>query len=155
MGGDDYLARLEAAAQKAREFDHTIGERTYTLRIPTRTEVRECVHEHGLFSATGGGGAMPVLLLRQYLLRQALVAWTGVRESDVAAGASSAPLPWSARAALLLLDARPDDADALGALLMDRADRRDAAIEADAKNSPPASSSPAAPTRAEVDPPAA
>lgn len=153
MSGDDYLARLEAAAQKAREFDHTIGERTYTLRIPTRTEVRECVHEHALSRA--GFDAMTVPLLRTYLLRQALVAWTGVRESDVAAGASSAPLPWSARAAALLLDARPDDADALGALLMDRADRRDAAIEADAKNSPPASSSPAAPTRAEVDPPAA
>lgn len=145
---DDTIAGLEAAALKAREFAHAIGERSYTLRVPTRREVRECVHARGLMR--GGSDAMMLPLLRHYLLLQAIVGWTGVRENDVVPGADPAPLPCTPRAVALLLDAQPDEAEALGAVLMDRADQREAAAEVDAKNSSPASNSPEA-TRASVD----
>lgn len=145
---DDAIARLEAAALKAREFAHQVGERTYTLRVPTRTEVRECVHTHGL--GRHGADAMMLPLLRHYLLRQAVVGWTGVRERDLVPGGGSDPLPWSPRAASLLLDSLPDEADALGKLLMERADQRLESVEASAKNSLPASTPPAAPTQADL-----
>lgn len=149
MAGDDAIARLEAAALKAREFTHAIGERSYTLRVPTLREVRECVHARGL--GRGAVDAMVLPLLRHYLLLQCLVGWTGVRERDVLPGGESAPLPWSPRAVALLLDQLPDEADALGKLLMERADERAAATEADAKNSSPASMPPGkAPTRADL-----
>lgn len=140
----DALAKLEADALKAREFTHTAGERCYTLRTPTRREVRECVHAHGLGRSVGDAMLMP--LLRHYLLQQCLVGWTGVRTRDVVPGGAADPLPWSPRAAALLLDNRPDEADELGRLLMEQADQRNEAIEADAKNSPPTSSEPVAPT---------
>jgi len=143
---EDAIARLQAQALAAREFTHGIGERSYTLRVPTRLEVRECVHARGL--ASGTPGAMMLPLLRHYLLLQAVVGWSGVRERDVAPGLGSAPLPWSPAAVPLLLDGLPDDADELGRVLLQRADQRDEGIEADAKNSLPASSSPEAPTRA-------
>lgn len=133
---DDDISRLEAAALKAREFTHQVGERCYTLRVPTRTDVRECVIEHRLDRA--GPLIMPPLL-RRYLLEDALVGWTGVRARDVLPTAGSDPLPWSQRAVVLLIDGRPDEADDLGRVLMAEADKRHAAAEADAKNSPPVS----------------
>jgi hypothetical protein len=141
---DDALLRLEAAALKAREFAHTIGERCYTLRIPTRREVRECVHARGLGRSVGDAMLMP--LLRHYLLQQCVVGWTGVRARDLVAGGAADPWPWSPGAVALLLDNRPDEADELGRVLMEQADKRNEAIEADAKNSPPTSSEPVAPT---------
>lgn len=83
------------------------------------------------------------------MLLQGLVGWTGVRESDIVPAAGSAPLPWSPRAVKLLLDSRPDDADALGVVLLEHADQRDEAIEDAAKNSSPASSTAEVPARAE------
>ena len=141
---DDAIARLEAAALKAREFTHQIGERSYTLRVPTRTEVQETAHRRGLLQ--DGYSSVVPKLLNTYLLRAAVVGWTGVRERDVLPGGEGAPLPWSPRAVALLLEARTVDADALGQALDERIAQRDAAIEADAKNSPPASSSPEAAT---------
>ena len=137
---DDAIGRLEAAALKAREFQHKLGAREYTLRIPTRTEVRETVHDCGL--GRSSLDAMTLPLLRHYLLLQGVVGWTGVRESDVVPDAGSAPLPWSPRAVALLLDAQPNDAEALGKALLDAADRRDQGIAAAAKNSSPASTEP-------------
>lgn len=141
----DAIERLEAAALKAREFEHTIGERTYTVRMPTRTEVRECLHEHGLLK--GGGSPTAPLLFDTYLLRRAVVGWMGVRESDAVPGGDRAPLPWSERAVALVLEARTADADALSAALNARIAARDAAIAEDAKNSLPSSTEPG-PTRA-------
>lgn len=149
---DDAIARLEAAALRAREFTHAIGERCYTLRVPTRHEVRECVHARGLGS--GKVDAMMLPLLRHYLLLQCIVGWTGVRERDAVQGGESAPLPWSPRAVALLLDELPDEADALGKLLLQRADERDAAVEGDAKNSSPASTPPEPAATARADSPA-
>jgi hypothetical protein len=124
---DDTIARLQAEALKAREFTHTIGERCYTLRVPTRREVRECVYARGMLRS--GSSAMLLPLLRHYLLLQAVVAWTGVRERDAAPGASAAPLPWSPPAVAMVLDAMPDEADALGVVLLERADQREESAE--------------------------
>lgn len=129
----DSAQELRAAALKAREFTHTIGERTFTLRTPTRHDVRQTLHEHRLLDE---GGRILVLQLLQYqLLRAGLIGWTGVRVHDVVPdSADAAPLPWSADAVDLYLDAQPDDADALGAELFARAGTRNAGLEADAKN---------------------
>jgi hypothetical protein len=68
-------------------------------------------------------------------LLDAVVGWEGVRLCDVLPDASAAePLEWSPDAVALYLDARPDDADAMGAELLSRVGQRNAQIEADAKN---------------------
>lgn len=133
----DALADLQARALKAREFTHVIGERSLTLRTPTRHDVRQTLHTQRLLD--GGGSLMALQLLQHALLLRAVVGWTGLRVRDVLPGAEAnaddaAPLPWSPEAVALYLDAQPDDADALGAELFARANVRNAAIEEDAKN---------------------
>ena len=75
-----------------------------------------------------------IQLLQHQLALRGIVGWTGVRERDIVPGGGDAPIPWSADAVALYLDAQPDDADALGALLFERASLRNQAIEDDAKN---------------------
>jgi hypothetical protein len=130
----DALADLKARALRAREFTHGIGECQFTLRTPTRTEVREVTRARGLLNFDTDALALP--LLRQYLLLSALVGWTGVRVSDVlrAEPAARDPLPWSADAVSLLLDAQPDWADELGGVLLEQLHQRTASVDADAKN---------------------
>lgn len=126
------LADLKARAQRAREFTHTCGDCTFTLRTPTRLEMRQCMHERGLDPA----GASPLLpaLLQRYLLERFVVGWMGPRESHVVADAGPAPLPWSADAVPLLLDAQPAWADELGTVLLASVSQRAERIEADAGN---------------------
>ena len=131
MNGDDAIARLEAAARKAREFEHSIGERTYTLRVPVPRELFEVAHRRG---AATRASLLTSALTRRYALEEAIVAWTGVRERDLVDGGASDPVPWSARAVVLLLDRRTADAAALEAELFRRHDERVAAIEADKGN---------------------
>ena len=129
----DSAQELRAAALKAREFTHAIGERVFTLRTPTRHEVRQTLHQHKLLDE--GGRVLVLQLLEHHLLLAGLVGWTGVRVRDVLpASGDAAPLPWSADAVELYLDAQPDDADALGSVLFARASARTAALEADANN---------------------
>lgn len=127
------LQDLKARALKAREFTHSIGECEFTLRIPTRTEVREVARKRGLMQFDEDALAVP--LLRHYLLLTALVAWAGVRVSHVLPGdAATDPVPWSTDAVGLLLDSQPDWADELGVALLYRLDRRAESADADAKN---------------------
>jgi hypothetical protein len=135
----DALAELKARALRAREFTHAIGERSITLRTPTRQEVRAALHQHRLLDH--GGSLMALQLLQHQLLLAGIVGWTGVRVADVLpetpgeiAADARDPLPWSADAVALYLDARPDEADALGNELFARANVRSQAIEEDAKN---------------------
>jgi hypothetical protein len=125
-------ADIRAAAQRAREFTHTIGERSFTLRAPTRTELRETIRAHGLMSASGDVLALP--LLCHYLLLRGLVGWAGVRVCDLGYSTDTAPLPWSADAVQVLADAQPDWADAMGSALLAKSQARTAEAEADAKN---------------------
>lgn len=128
----DDLADLRARALAAREFTHTVGECTFVLRVPTRTEMRQVAHQHGLLQ--GGEDAMSLLLLQGHLLRRAVVGWTGVRKRHLAPGAGDDPLPWSAAAVDLWVDANPDEADSLGGVLARRIQQRDERIEADTGN---------------------
>lgn len=129
----DAIDRIKADALTAREFTQTDGERSLTLRAPTRREVRECAHHRQLLANQADALVLP--LLQHYLLERAIVGWQGVRVRDLVAGSDdAAPVPWSPAAASLYLDANPDHADAMGAELLSRVRLRGETIEEDAKN---------------------
>lgn len=126
------LQSIQARALAAREFDHPIGEITYRLRVPTQHEALVAAHRTGVVGHPQGAA---YLVLMRAVLEAAVCGWQGLRVGHVVAGDdASTPLPWSAAAVPLVLDARPNDAqalaDAMGAQMVERA----AAIEADAKN---------------------
>lgn len=127
------LQALQARARSAREFDHAIGEITYRLRVPTQHEALVAAHRTGVVGQAQGAA---YLLLMRAVLEAAVCGWQGLRVGHVVPGGDDAatPLPWSADAVALVLDARPADAqalaDAMGAQMVARA----AAFEADAKN---------------------
>lgn len=125
---------LREQALKAREFQIEHGQCTYTLRTPTRQEVRAAVRAERLDVSEAGASMLAVSLLQDALVRRCLVGWTGVRASHVAPVADSAPLPWSPEAVDLWADANPDAADALGLKLLARINERRDRLEADAKN---------------------
>lgn len=140
----DALADLKDRALKAREFVHAIADCTFTLRTPSRHEMRQVAHQHGLRELDG-----PELGLLQYHLVVAHMAgWTGVRVSHLmpdAQGADAAtPVPMAPDAVALLLDAQPEWADQLGTAMLVRVRVRNQALEADEKNSQPTSPAPAA-----------
>jgi hypothetical protein len=123
---------LAAAARKALEFDHEIGECSFRLLTPTRTQLRECAYRHQLDLSAGDKVAQA--LLQRYLLNTHLIGWTGVRNLHVLPDAGTDPLPWTREAVGLLLDAQPDWADQLGNQLLLRHGQRNAAIEEQAGN---------------------
>lgn len=128
----DLLADLRARALKAREFTHTVGECAFTVRTPTRQEVRQTALDHGLHQMD----AAEFRVLEYHLAARAVVGWTGVRVRDLLpADGDPTPVPWSADAVALLLDAQPDWCDALAQALLARLGARNQALEDDAKNS--------------------
>ncbi len=129
----DLLADLRRRAQAAREFEVDLGaDVRVRLRTPTRVQARETAHRHGLLRTAPD--AVELQLLQHYLLLQAVVGWVGVRCAHVDAAAGADPLPWSADAVPLVLDAQPLWADALGSALLEALNTRVAAAEADGKN---------------------
>lgn len=129
---------IKARALKAREFTHAIGECSFTLRAPSRHEVRQVAHEQGLRELDSA----ELALLQHHLLVRYLPAWTGVRLRHLLPpGAptpdSGNPVPCNAESVGLLLDANPEWADELGSLLLGRVRLRNQAIEVDEKNSLP------------------
>ena len=140
----DALADIKARALKAREFVHAIGDCTFTLRTPTRQELRQVAYEHNLRELDGA----ELGLLQYHLTVRHVVGWVGVRVHhlmpDATAADAGAPVPASPDTVALLLDAQPEWADALGGELLARVKLRNDALEEDAKNSPPTSPAPAA-----------
>lgn len=129
----DDAADLRTRRDKALEFQHVDGERSLTLRVPTRTELREAMLRNNLLGR--GENALVLALLQHYLLQRHVVGWQGVRMRDVLPGsADTAPLPWSAEAVALYLDANPEHEAALGTELLARAQTRNQKLEEDAKN---------------------
>jgi hypothetical protein len=122
-------AALAAAARKALEFEHSIGECTFRLLTPSRTQVRECAYRHKLNLSDDNGAVLALLQRYTHLL-----GWTGVRNLHVLPDAGTDPLPWSRETLPLVLDAKPAWADALGAKLLARMGQRDADIEEQAGN---------------------
>ena len=145
-------ADLKARALKAREFEYRIGDLAFTLRTPSRHELRQAVHDLG-FGALDGA---ELALLQYALTVRYMVAWSGVRLSHLGLAGqadASSPAPLSPAAVELLLDAQPTWADELGVALLSRVSLRNAAIDGDEKNSPPTSS--AAATAWATSPPSA
>lgn len=124
--------QLAAAARKALEFTHEIGECTFTLLTPTRMQVRECAYRNKL--QFGDGGEVVLALLQRHLLDRHLIGWTGVRHLHVLPQAGADPLAWSRDAVPMLLDAQPDWADVLGSALLARMGQRGADIDDQAGN---------------------
>lgn len=127
------LQALQARALAAREFSHTVADVDYRLRVPTQHEALLAAHRTGV---VGNAQGAAYLVLMRAVLEAAIIGWQGLRVGHVVPGGDDAdtPLPWSAEAVPLVLDARPADAqalaDAMGAQMVQRA----AALEADAKN---------------------
>lgn len=131
------LQALQQRALAARELTHTIGEIEFRLRVPTRHEVLLAAQRAGALASTGDRASL--LITQRAVLEAAVVGWTGARVRHVlplehAEGEGEAPLPWEPGAVPLLLDARPDDAQQLADIVSQRMAKRDAAVEADAKN---------------------
>jgi hypothetical protein len=134
------LADIKARALQARTFKHRIeqGDEAceFTLLTPTMTQAREVMRQHGLHRSEADSLMMP--LLRHYLLLNGVTGWSGVRVvhalGDAAGADAQAPLPWSADATEVLLDAQPEWAAELGNVLIDRLNARHNALEQDAKN---------------------
>lgn len=131
------LQTLAQRAQLARELDHTVGDITYRLRLPTRHDVLLAAQRCGALQDGGDRAAM--LLLQRSVLVGAVVGWSGARVGHVLppehAGADGeTPLAWAPGAVPLLLDAQPEAAQELADLISARVQRRQQAVEADAKN---------------------
>lgn len=128
------LATLQARAQAAREFEHTIGDVTYRLRVPTRTEVLTAAQRSGAMRTQGD--AAGYLLLQRATTEIAVIGWTGLRVRHLLPQDpdGNTPLAWEEGAVPLVLDAQPDHADELGEVIGQRLKARTATIEADAKN---------------------
>jgi hypothetical protein len=131
------LQALQQRALAARELTHTIGDIAYRLRVPTRHEVLLAAQRSGAMQA--GGDRAALLVTQRAVVESAVVGWSGARVRHVlppehAEGEADAPLAWEAGAVPLLLDARPDDAQALADVINQRMAARAAAVEADAKN---------------------
>ena len=128
------LDTLRAQARAARQITHPLGDVTYTLLLPTRHEVLLAARRVG--AAQVGGDSAALLVLQRGILEGAIIGWVGLRVGDILPGHSeaAAPLAFEPGMVPLLLDARPDDADALGQVLTDAMAARSGAVEADAKN---------------------
>ena len=127
------LQTLQARAQAAREFTHSVGEITYTLRTPTQHEALLAAHRTGVVGQPAGAAYM---VLMRAVLEAAIVGWQGLRVGHLlpSDAEAAAPLAYDPGAVPVLLDARPADATALADALSERTLQRAAALDADAKN---------------------
>ena len=128
---------LKRKAEAAREFGVRVRHMGFTLRLPTPHQVqlevaRARVHE-------GSADAALLLRVRRALMEQAVVAWDGVTEADLAPGGGPDAAPVSPEAVGLLLDHDEGAAAALYAAYVERRHARNAVQEAAEKNSASAS----------------
>lgn len=138
------LAEIARRQIAAREIKHTVGGRSFTLRLPTRHErklvlARVCDEGQWRGSADEGGIMPTEIAMRatRLLLERAIVGWDarlGDVLADLDATAADEPLPWSAQAVPLLLDARPEWEAELQRAFAEAENARNAPIEADEKN---------------------
>lgn len=128
------LSTLQARARAARQFQHTLGEITYTLLIPEQHDILVAAQRTGALRADGDAAAS--LLLNRAVLLDAVVGWTGARVGHILPDDAEAgtPLAWEPDAVPLLLGARPKDALALSDALTERTAARRKALEVDSGN---------------------
>lgn len=129
-------ASLRARIQAGLTFRHQVGDYAFTLVLPTRQRhdqiVRESVGVTFLNSAASLGR------YRVALVQECLRGWEGVRVRDIwpEGDETSAPLPYGADTAQLLIEERTDWVDLLYDELVRRIEARAAALKADRGNSP-------------------
>jgi hypothetical protein len=133
------LEDLKRLALAARQFDVTVGPedapRYISLRLPTQHEVVLATRRAGLHRMADDMAAHVVL--QRALLVSSVIAWSRVTVGDVLPGSAQADelLVYEAGAVELLLDAKPDWEEELGAELLNRLVQRRAVQDTAAKNS--------------------
>lgn len=125
---------LRRHALAARQFGVAVGDGvSVTLTDLTRLQM-----QLALLEAAGVGRALDSaakLRFRRLELLRAVSGWSGVRERHLVPGAATdADVPFDAELVELLLDAQPAWEDALGAALVERGEKRAAALDTAAKN---------------------
>lgn len=129
------LAELKRLSLAARESTHTVGGRSFTLRVPTRHETTVAVRLNS--AASGGDEAALYVIARRALLDAAVVGWAGVLVSDLLpAGAPEAEsaYPHEPGAVPILLDAQPAWAAELSDKLVELLAARNTLQDSAAKN---------------------
>lgn len=113
-------AELKAAAERARRFTHEIDGRRFELVTPTQFAVQRIIED----ARTPGRTQRAIVL-------GALRGWSNLSTSDLrVAEINVEPLIYSADAAVLLLDERPDWEEALADVISGDVARRRKALEA-------------------------
>lgn len=114
------LEQIRAAAERARRFTHTIGDRQYDCVTPTQFEVDLLTQEHRTFAR-----------VQRHLVLAALRGWRGVSTADMRLpDLDDEPLPFSRELAALLFDERSDIEAALADEISSRVKARREALEA-------------------------
>ena len=127
------LADLKRRSLAARETAHAIDGRSFTLRVPTRHETTVAVRKCSTDS--GKDEAALYIIVRRYLLEQAIVDWSGVTVHDLLPDDESIELqPFEPGAVPFLLDAQVDWASSLSDRLVELIAARNAAQDSAAKN---------------------
>ena len=136
------LAEIARRQQAAREFTHAVGDCSFTLRLATAHERRCAIMALVPLPAADEEprplAAEELEKLTRTLIERAVVGWQGVTLGhllpEVDAAAAADPVPWSAAAVPLLLDAQPQWERDLREAYAARNAPRQGAEEADAKN---------------------
>lgn len=133
------LEEIKRQALAARQFDETVGaegaERYISLRLPTQHEVVLATRRAGLQRMADDMAA--TVVLQRALLVSAVIGWSRVTVGDVLPDSAQAAelLVYEPGAVELLLDAKPDWEEQLGAALLHRLAQRRAVQDTAAKNS--------------------
>lgn len=133
------LEEIKRLALVARQFDVTVGPedapRFISLRLPTQHEVVLATRRAGLHRMADDMAAHVVL--QRALLVSSVIAWSRVTVGDVLPDSPAAAelLVYEPGAVELLLDAKPEWEEHLGAELLSRLAQRRAVQDTAAKNS--------------------
>jgi len=127
------LADLKRRSLASRETTHAINGRDFTLRVPTRHETTVAVRKCSVDAGTDE--AALYVIVRRYLLEQAIVAWSGVTVHDLLPDDPSTELqPHEAGAVSIMLDTQIGWASELSDKLVELIAARNAAQDSAAKN---------------------
>jgi hypothetical protein len=126
------LDNLRRRAVAARRFDVPIDGVVVTLEIPTRHASKLAYSRAGMVE--GDNSATTMIRWTRAVLVMAVAGWSGVTERHVLPDGGDEPVPFSADAVDLVLDARPEWEEALAAAVLDRLAQRRAIEDTAAKN---------------------
>lgn len=128
------IVDLQRRAAAAREFEHSIGERRFRLRLPTTHEVQIEILRAG--GGEPGKEQVALALMQRSVLERSIVGWSGVTTGDMLPGepVEYETVDYVPVLVPLLLDAQPEILRELTEALVAKAAERNARIEAARKN---------------------